>query len=243
MGIGDWQDEEVDFDWRRIEDNLIKLRPETLKKINDLIVRAGHELEPKAIEAVRGDTFVVETNIHYPTESSLIGDGLRKVVTLGGGVGGGTGAGGLASARAFAAEGHASWCVRSAGRRVPRARGRSACKPGYQELLELAEELLQRARQLLQALAFAVDPKGVLDAVNAAAPDAGRSCCALREVDEKVCGKARRRVLARRDGAQRGEDFQHLRAAHGVDQAWQAAEADPVWSQRAGDRGCGGFCG
>ena len=30
--------DEVDFDWRRIEDNLIKLRPETLKKINDLIV-------------------------------------------------------------------------------------------------------------------------------------------------------------------------------------------------------------
>ena len=27
MGIGDWQAEEVDFDWRRIEDNLIKLRP------------------------------------------------------------------------------------------------------------------------------------------------------------------------------------------------------------------------
>src|SRR5271165_992349 len=81
MGIGDWQ-EEVDFDWRRIEDNLIKLRPETLKKVNDLIVRAGHELEPQAIEAVRGDTFVVETNIHYPTESSLIQDGLRKVVTL-----------------------------------------------------------------------------------------------------------------------------------------------------------------
>ena len=45
-------------------------------------MRAGHELEPQAIESVRGDTFVVETNIHYPTESSLIGDGLRKVVTL-----------------------------------------------------------------------------------------------------------------------------------------------------------------
>ena len=40
MGIGDWQ-EEVDFDWRRIEDNVIKLRPETLKKINDLVVGAG----------------------------------------------------------------------------------------------------------------------------------------------------------------------------------------------------------
>ncbi len=33
MGIGNWQDEEVDFDWRRIEDKLIKLRPETLQKI------------------------------------------------------------------------------------------------------------------------------------------------------------------------------------------------------------------
>ena len=81
MGIGDWQDE-VDFDWRRIEDNLNKLRPATLQKINALVVKAGHVLEPEAIESVRGDTFVVETNIHYPTESSVIGDGLRKIVNL-----------------------------------------------------------------------------------------------------------------------------------------------------------------
>src|SRR6266487_1292377 len=47
MGIGDWQAEEVDFDWRRIEDNLIKLRPETVRKINELIVKAGHVLEHK----------------------------------------------------------------------------------------------------------------------------------------------------------------------------------------------------
>jgi IS5 family transposase len=53
MGSGDWQDDEVDFDWRRIEDNLIKLRPETLQKINALIVKAGHVLEPEAIEPVR----------------------------------------------------------------------------------------------------------------------------------------------------------------------------------------------
>src|ERR1700693_623278 len=55
MGIGAWQDEEVDFDWRRIEDNLNKLRPETLRKINAVIVKAGHVLEPEAIESVRGD--------------------------------------------------------------------------------------------------------------------------------------------------------------------------------------------
>src|SRR5580692_6780815 len=81
MGIGDWQ-EEVDFDWRRIEDNLIKLRPETLKKINDLIVKAGHVLEPKAIESVRGDTFVVETNIHYP-KRFFSWQRARKACTIG----------------------------------------------------------------------------------------------------------------------------------------------------------------
>ena len=53
-----------------------------VEKINHLIVAAGHELAPEAIEAVRGDTFVVETNIHYPTESTLIEDGLGKVVAL-----------------------------------------------------------------------------------------------------------------------------------------------------------------
>jgi hypothetical protein len=71
MGIGDWQSE-IDFGWRRIRDNLCWLRPTTLEKINQAIVGAGHQLAPEAIKRVRGDTFVVETNIHYPTESSLI---------------------------------------------------------------------------------------------------------------------------------------------------------------------------
>ena len=40
-------------------------------------------MEPKAAErVVGGDSFVVETNIHYPTDSSLIADGLRKVPGL-----------------------------------------------------------------------------------------------------------------------------------------------------------------
>src|SRR6266404_9209797 len=149
MGLGDGQGEEVDLDWRRIEDNLIKLRPETLKKINDLIVRAGHALQPQAIESVRGDTFVVETNIHYPTESSLIGDGLRKVVTL--------------AARLAAEQGLPGWRqhehlldkikkqVRDIGRasRAKSQAGQARLQAGYKELLHLADGLLQRARQLV----------------------------------------------------------------------------------------------
>ena len=85
MGIGDWESEEKDqkrFDWRRIESNLNLLRPETIEQINQAIIEEGHRLEPQAAETVRGDSFVVETNIHYPTDSSLIADGLRKVLGL-----------------------------------------------------------------------------------------------------------------------------------------------------------------
>jgi len=81
MGIGDW-DDETSFNWRRIQNTLSLLKPETIEKINHLIVAEGHTIDPEASKKVRGDSFVVETNIHYPTESSLILDGITKILTL-----------------------------------------------------------------------------------------------------------------------------------------------------------------
>jgi transposase, IS5 family len=196
MGIGDWQ-EEVDFDWRRIEDNVLKLRPETLKKINDLVVKAGHALEPKAIAAVRGDSFVVETNIHYPTESTLIGDGLRKILPL--------------AAELAAENGLEGWrqqkhllrkvrkLVRAIGRASrSKSGGADRLKPGYQELLALAEDLLARARRLLGELAFVV-PKAALtvDQLKSAVVPGQRKKLLFHYVSltAKVCSNARRRVL------------------------------------------------
>jgi len=63
MGIGDWG-EEARFDWRRIQDNLTKIRPATIERISHLIVAEGHRLVPEAAETVRADSFVAETNIH-----------------------------------------------------------------------------------------------------------------------------------------------------------------------------------
>lgn len=80
MGIGDW--DERQFKWKRIRDNIAHLSIETIKKISDLIVEQGHELAPDAVKKVRVDSFVVETNIHHPTESSLIYDGIRKVLEV-----------------------------------------------------------------------------------------------------------------------------------------------------------------
>jgi hypothetical protein len=192
MGIGDWQDKEV-FDWRRIRDNLCLLRPETLKKINHVLVAAGHELAPAAIAVVRGDTFVVETNIHYPTESTLIEDGLRQVVRL---------ATGLAEAHGQPGWRQHEHLLQKVKRivhqisRVSRAKSKGAdrLKPGYQRLLALAEDLLQRARQLLRTLRFRTKGVGI-DWLGAGLDGPREELWHYLQLTQKVCGTARRRVL------------------------------------------------
>ena len=69
MGIGDWQ-EQIDFNWRRIQDNVCLLKPTTIEAISHRIIEEAYRLNPDAVKKQRADSFVVETNIHYPTESS-----------------------------------------------------------------------------------------------------------------------------------------------------------------------------
>ena len=78
LKVGDWE-EDQNFGWRRLRDTICLLRPATIKQINESIVGYGHELDSRAAERVRADSFVIETNIHYPTESSLMWDGSRKI--------------------------------------------------------------------------------------------------------------------------------------------------------------------
>jgi hypothetical protein len=147
MQVGSW--EEASFDWRRIRDNICKVRPETLGRINELIVSAGHELEPNAAERVRGDSFVAQTNIHWPTESSLILDGLTKILLL---------------APAFAkALGVTGWrqhqsLLRKAERaaraivRVKKGKNfQSRLQSAYEQLFHIVELVLPRTQALLDA--------------------------------------------------------------------------------------------
>lgn len=81
LSVGDW-DESPSFSARRIRDTLCQLKPATIAAINHALVSHGQELHGTAAESVRADSFVVETDIHYPTESSLIWDGMRKILPL-----------------------------------------------------------------------------------------------------------------------------------------------------------------
>jgi hypothetical protein len=80
MGLGS-------FDIKRyprstIHDNLTGLCAETVDTISNIIVAEGHRFRPHAVDKVRGDSFVVAKNIHYPTDTNLTFDGIRKTIDL-----------------------------------------------------------------------------------------------------------------------------------------------------------------
>jgi IS5 family transposase len=55
----------------------LALDPQLLKQVHDRIVKIAHEKGIAAGRRMRVDTTVVETNIHYPSDSTLLGDGVR----------------------------------------------------------------------------------------------------------------------------------------------------------------------
>ena len=70
------------FQESTLHENISQLQPETLEKIAYMIAEQGQQLVPEAAKKVRGDSTVVQTNIHYPTDSSLLWDGVRKILIL-----------------------------------------------------------------------------------------------------------------------------------------------------------------
>jgi IS5 family transposase len=157
MGIGGWDDERT-FDWRRIEENINLLGPDTIEQLNHQIVAAGHQLVPEAAETVRGDSFVVATNIHYPTDSSLIGDGLGQVVSL---------AVHLADLRGVPGWRQHKYLLRQVKKqvrlinRIAAGKGkdvRTRLRDAYRELLDLADRIVARALELLDPSWITVTP-------------------------------------------------------------------------------------
>ena len=66
-------------------DNVSLLKPKVLADINQVVVEAGHDLfKKKPGDALRGrcDSFVVETDVHYPTDTNLLWDAMRKLVNV-----------------------------------------------------------------------------------------------------------------------------------------------------------------
>jgi transposase, IS5 family len=150
MGIGDW-DDRSDFGWRRIRDNVCLLAPATIEKISHLVVAEGHRLAPAAAKRVRVDSFVMETNIHWPAESTLICDGLRKLIPWCLSLARALGRGGWRQATHLFAQvkRRSHRIVRIAARKGPRYQERLQTE--YRQLLQRSGKLTSRMQQLLTA--------------------------------------------------------------------------------------------
>jgi hypothetical protein len=79
----------TDFDCQyalqTIRDNIALLTPPILDEINQIVVKAGHGIiSKKKGPELRGscDSFVVETDVHYPTDANLLFDAIRKIISL-----------------------------------------------------------------------------------------------------------------------------------------------------------------
>ena len=59
-----------------------RLTPKTLMAINELVVQAAVELELEDGQKLRVDTTVVQTDIHHPTDNTLLWDVVRVVTRL-----------------------------------------------------------------------------------------------------------------------------------------------------------------
>lgn len=68
-----------------IKDNLALLTDDVLDKINVVIVKLGHKtLDSRLTKQlnIKTDSFVVKSNVHYPTDTSLLFDAMRYLINL-----------------------------------------------------------------------------------------------------------------------------------------------------------------
>ena len=77
--------ERHEFEYQNIVDNVSLLDDETVRELNQVIVEFGHEVfKKKEEEALRlkTDSFVVESNVHFPTDYNLLWDSARKCLDM-----------------------------------------------------------------------------------------------------------------------------------------------------------------
>ena len=77
--------ERYEFEYQNIIDNVSLLDDQTVMELNQVIVEFGHEVFKKkevAALCLKTDSFVVESNVHFPTDYNLLWDSARKCLDM-----------------------------------------------------------------------------------------------------------------------------------------------------------------
>jgi IS5 family transposase len=132
-----------------------QLGPEVIQKVHERVVAIAQEKKVVSGRKMRVDTTVVETNIHYPTDSSLLGDGTRvltrvmaKIVKLAGEVG----------VKLRDRSRSIKYRILEIGRasRNKTEKGQEKLKTAYKKLLELTSRVVGQAKRYSQEIASGV---------------------------------------------------------------------------------------
>jgi len=165
-----------------------RLRPETVRALNERVVRWAVAQGLEDGRKLRGDTTGVETNIHFPTDSGLLWDGVRVLTRL---------VGRLQALRPGPAIAFPNR-TRSARRRMQEIHRLTPTQrethqvPKYRALITITTDVIQASRQVVTAAQAAPCP----DALTA-----GHVAALTQEITEyaertaRVVEQARRRVL------------------------------------------------
>jgi IS5 family transposase len=165
-----------------------RITPATLAAVNQLVVQAAVKLGLEDGKQLRVDTTVVETNIHYPTDATLLWDTVRTVTRL---------VWDLHEKLPRGVRGFTDR-TRSARRRMQAIQRMTARQreqqqtPQYRELIRISEQVVRNARQVIAAAKRVrkvdVITRAAMDAICQEIAD----YCAL---GVRVIDQTRRRVL------------------------------------------------
>lgn len=165
-----------------------RLTPVLLERINDLVVAAAVEANLEDGNALRVDSTVVETNIHWPTDATLLWDGVRVLTRL------------IGRLREIAGKDVPRFPnrKRSARRRMQKLQRMTAAQregqqvSTYRQLLAITQEVLGNARLSVDATARSGGKNLALTLVIETLRKEILGICRLAE---QIVDQARRRVL------------------------------------------------
>jgi len=165
-----------------------RLQPQTVRALNEAVVRGAVAQGLEDGQQLRSDTTVVETNIHFPTDSGLLWDGVRVLTRL------------VGKLQALLPELAAPFVnhTRRARRRMqeiqrltPKQRQHQQVSK-YRELITLTTAVLSSARAVVTAALAAPCP----DPLTGTQIDAlAKDIAAYGDRIDRVVAQARRRVL------------------------------------------------
>ncbi len=168
-----------------------RLTPETLRDINQLVVQAAVQLGLEDGKTLRVDTTVVESNIHYPTDATLLWDSVRTLTRLienlhqklPGGVQGFTNRTGSARRRMQAIQ------------RMSAAERTRQQEPKYRELIHITEQVVNNARQVVEKARAAAADAGLGPLASVAIDSLRNEITGYCQLADRVIDQSRRRVL------------------------------------------------